>query len=86
MPNKTKKPNLLPDDDDEPTELSLSTLKVVKPTISPVKVKVEKMGNEVEVTKKELKNKKRMTSKGLGKKLKHKLEYKLERNLENSLR
>ena len=42
MPNKTKKPNLLPDDNDEPTELSPSTLKVVKPTISPVKVKVEK--------------------------------------------
>jgi len=57
-PNKTKKPNLLPDDDDEPTELSPSTLKVVKPTISPVKVKVEKMGNEVEVTKKEQKQEK----------------------------
>jgi hypothetical protein len=41
-----KKHNLLPDDDDEPTELSPSTLKVVKPTISPVKVKVEKIGNE----------------------------------------
>jgi len=62
-PNKTKKPNLLPDSNDEPTELSASTLKVVKLTISPVKVKVEKMGNEVEVTKKELKNKKRMTLK-----------------------
>jgi hypothetical protein len=58
MPNKTKKPNLLPDDNDEPTELSPSTLKVVKPTISPVKVKVEKMGNEVEVTKKEQKQEK----------------------------
>jgi hypothetical protein len=53
MPNKTKKPNLLPDDDDEPTELSPSTMNVVKPTISPVKVKNEKMGNEVEITKKE---------------------------------
>jgi len=41
-----KKPNLLPDDDDEPTELSPSTLKVVKLTISPVKVKVKKMENE----------------------------------------
>jgi hypothetical protein len=39
-----KKPNLLPDDDDEPTELSPSTLKVVKLTISPVKVKVKKNG------------------------------------------
>ena len=54
-PNKTKKPNILPDDDDEPTELGPSTLKVVKPTISPVKVKVDKMGNEVEITKKEQK-------------------------------
>ena len=58
MPNKTKKPNLLPDDNDEPTELSPSTLKVVKPTISPVKVKVEKIGNEVEVAKKEQKQEK----------------------------
>jgi hypothetical protein len=33
-------------------------LKVVKPTISPVKVKVEKMGNEVEFTKKEQKQEK----------------------------
>ncbi len=57
-PNKMKKPNLLPDDNDEPTELGPSTLKVVKPTISPVKVKVEKMGNEVEVTKKEQKQEK----------------------------
>jgi len=54
-PNKTKKPNLLPDDDDEPTELGPSTLKVVKLTISPVKVKVEKMGNEMVVSKKERK-------------------------------
>jgi hypothetical protein len=52
-PNKSKRPNLLPDDDDEPTELSPSTLKVVKPTISPVKIKVEKMGNEMVVSKKE---------------------------------
>jgi hypothetical protein len=57
-PNKTKKPNLLPDSNDEPTELSPSTLKVVKPTISPVKVKVEKIGNEVEVAKKEQKQEK----------------------------
>ena len=57
-PNKTKKPNLLPDDDDEPTELGPSTLKVVKLTISPVKVKVEKMGNEAEVTEKEQKQEK----------------------------
>jgi hypothetical protein len=50
MPNKMKKSNLLPDDDDEPTELSPSTLKVVKPTITPVRVKNEKKGNEVEIT------------------------------------
>jgi len=53
-----KKSNLLPDDDDEPTELSPSTLKVVKPTITPVKVKNEKKGNEVEITKKEQKQEK----------------------------
>jgi hypothetical protein len=58
MTNKMKKPNLLPDDNDEPTELSASTLKVVKTTISPVKVKVEKMGNEAEVTEKEQKQEK----------------------------
>jgi hypothetical protein len=58
MPNKTKKPNLLPNDDDEPTELGPSTLKVVEPTISPVKVKVEKMGNEMVVSKKHQKQEK----------------------------
>jgi hypothetical protein len=56
--NKTKKPNLLPDDDDEPTELGPSILKVVKLTISPVKVKVEKMGNEMVVSEKEQKQEK----------------------------
>jgi hypothetical protein len=44
MPHKTKKPNLLPDDDDEPIELSTSAYREVKPTISPVKVKNEKNG------------------------------------------
>jgi len=55
MPNKTKRTKLLPDDDDEPTALSPSTLEVVNLTISPVKVKVEKMGNEMVVSKKEQK-------------------------------
>jgi hypothetical protein len=58
MPNKTKKPNLLPDDNDEPIELSPTTYTVVKPTVSPVKVKNEKMGNEVKITKKEQKQEK----------------------------
>jgi hypothetical protein len=58
MPHKTKKPNLLPDNDDEPIELSTSAYREVKPTISPVKLKNEKMGNEVEITKKEQKQEK----------------------------
>jgi len=87
MPNKTKKPNLLPDDNDEPTELSPSTLKVVKPTISPVKVKVEKIGNEVEVAKKEQKQEKddfERIRQEIRAQIGAQLEHNWKHNLENS--
>jgi hypothetical protein len=49
---------------------------VIKATISPVKVKVEKMGNEVEVTKKEQKQEKEAFEK-----IRQELEYKLKNSL-----
>jgi hypothetical protein len=55
MPSKMKRTKFLPDDDDEPIVLSPGTLEVVNLTISPVTVKVEKMGKEMVVSKKEQK-------------------------------
>jgi len=55
MPSKMKRTKFLPDDDDEPIVLSPGTLEVVNLTISPIKVKVEKMGKEMVVSKKEQK-------------------------------